>query len=241
MSEGAAHRPLAFAARPRAVLVDLDGTLLDTAPDLAAAANAMLAELGLASLPEATVRGFIGKGIDNLVLRSLEAATGRVPENAQMAQARASFARHYEITNGKASTAYPGAREGLQAMRAMGLRLACVTNKASRFTVSLLAVTGFADCFDAVVTSDAVGRRKPDPEVFRYACRALDVDPGDAVVIGDSDNDARGARAAGCVVLLVPYGYREGRDVRDIDCDGIVPTLLYAARETIAPALTAHT
>lgn len=227
--------------RPRAALIDLDGTLLDTAPDLATAANAMLAELGLEPVPESAVRGFIGKGIDNLVLRSLEASAGRPPEEAQLAAARAAFARHYERVNGSASRAYPGAREGLEAMRAMGLRLACVTNKASRFTGPLLTASGLAASFDAVVTSDVVGRRKPDPEVFLYACRALGVEPAEAVVIGDSDNDARGARAAGCAFLLVPYGYREGRDVHEVECDGIVPTLFHAAQEILGPASTAKT
>ena len=241
MNEAAGRRPPALTAPPRAVLVDLDGTLLDTAPDLAAAANAMLAELGLAPLPEPTVRSFIGQGIDNLVLRSLDAAAGCAPDDAQVTAARASFARHYERVNGSASRIYPGAREGLEAMRALGLRLACVTNKASRFTGPLLAATGLAGYFDTVVTSDVVGRRKPDPEVFLYACRALAVEPVEAVVIGDSDNDGRGARAAGCTFLLVPYGYREGRDVHELECDGIVPTLFHAARETIGPALTAGT
>lgn len=241
MSEGAHGAPRRPVIRPRAALIDLDGTLLDTAPDLATAANAVLAELGLAPLPEAAVREFIGKGIDNLVLRSLEASAGCPPGEAQLAAARASFARHYERVNGSASRAYAGAREGLQAMRAMGLRLACVTNKASRFTRPLLAATGLAGFFDAVVTSDVVGRRKPDPEVFLHACRALGVTPSEAVVIGDSDNDARGARAAGCTFLLVPYGYREGRDVHEIECDGIVPTLFHAARETLGPASTAKT
>lgn len=241
MNKTAAQGTLAIAARPRAVLVDLDGTLLDTAPDLANAANAMLAELGLSSLPAAMIRDFVGKGIDNLVLRSLQASAGRPPDEARLAAARASFADHYERANGKSCRVYPGAREGLQALREMGLRLACVTNKVSRFTGPLLAATGLAEYFGVVVTSDVVGRRKPDPEVFRYACRALDVVPVDAVVIGDSDNDALGARAAGCIFLLVPYGYREGRDVHDIDCDGIVPTLLHAAREAIGPALTART
>jgi phosphoglycolate phosphatase len=241
MSEAAARGSYVLAVRPRAVLVDLDGTLLDTAPDLATAANAMLAEHGLRTLPEDAIRDFVGKGIDNLVLRSLEASTGRPPEDAQLAAARGSFARHSARANGKGSRAYPGAREGLEAMRAMGLRLACVTNKASRFTGPLLATTGLAGCFDAVVTSDAVGRRKPDPEIFLYACRVLEVDPGQAVVIGDSANDALGARAAGCAFLLVPYGYREGRSVRDIECDGIVPTLLHAAREAIGQALTVST
>ena len=94
---------------------------------------------------------------------------------------------------------------------------------------------------EIIVAAEDVGVGKPDPEVFLYACRALGVEPAEAVVIGDSDNDARGARAAGCAFLLVPYGYREGRDVHEVECDGIVPTLFHAAREILGPASTAKT
>ena len=113
-------------------------------------------------------------------------------------------------------------------MRTRGLRLACVTNKAARFTTPLLAATGLARFFDTVVTSDRAGARKPDPAVFLHACRELGVQARQACAIGDSANDADGARAAGCRFLLVPYGYREGRELRDIPCDGVVDTLLDA-------------
>ena len=214
----------------RAALVDLDGTLLDTAPDLAAAANAMLAELGMGPLAAGEVRDFIGKGIAALVRRCLESARGTAPDEPLCETALARFAPHYERLNGSSSAPYPGVEEGLAAMRARGLRLACVTNKSSRYTDPLLASSGLAGYFDEVVTSDRAGRRKPDPEPFLFACRALDVSPPEAAVIGDSANDAAGGRAAGCRVLLVPYGYREGRDVRSIECDDIVGSLLDAAK-----------
>lgn len=219
----------AKATSARAVLLDLDGTLLDTAPDLAAAANAMLAERGLAPLPVACIREFIGQGIGPLVWRCLQAACGVAPEEESFEDALEMFSRHYARLNGESSAAFPGVTEGLDRMRGAGLRLACVTNKAARFTLPLLQITGLARYFDAVVTSDEVGRRKPHPEPFLHACRRLEAAPAETVVIGDSANDAVAARAAGCRVLLVPYGYREGRDVRDIECDGIVPSLAAAA------------
>lgn len=214
----------------RAALVDLDGTLLDTAPDLAAAANATLAELGIGQLPSGQVREFIGKGITVLVRRCLEAALGAEPEAPLYEAAQTCFAVHYERLNGSSAAAYPGAEEGLAAMRAQGMRLACVTNKASRYTDPLLASSGLARYFDEVVTSDRAKRRKPDPEPFLLACRELGVAASEAAVIGDSANDAEAGRAAGCRVLLVPYGYREGQDVRSIACDGIVASLLDAAK-----------
>ena len=205
----------------------MDGTLLDTAPDLAAAVNAMLDGQGLDPLPEHVVRDLIGRGIPHLVEKSLVAA-GR-PLTCELEPALISFGGHYARLNGRASRLYPGVVEALERMRAAGLRLACVTNKASAFTAPLLEKTGLAALLDAVVSSDEVGARKPDAKPFLHACKLLDVLPADTVVIGDSANDAKGARAAGCRVLLVTYGYSEGRDVRSMDADGVVATLGEAA------------
>jgi phosphoglycolate phosphatase len=213
----------------RAVLLDLDGTLLDTAPDLAAAANAMLADLGRARLAPETVRGFVGKGIETLVRRCIQASDGAPVSDAALAAGTERFEVHYARENGVAARPYPGVCEGLEAMRAAGLRTACVTNKAGRFTRPLLQATGLAPLLDAVVTADAVGTRKPDPEPFLHACRLLGVLPSQAAVIGDSANDAGGARAAGCRVYLVRYGYSEDMDVHAIDSDGIVDSLAQAA------------
>lgn len=225
----------------RAVLFDLDGTLLDTAPDLAAAANAMLAERGLVPLPLATVRNFIGQGIGPLVWRCLNAAAAAAPEDGPFDGALECFGAHYEHLNGGAARPFPGVVEGLERMRQAGLRLACVTNKAMRFTQPLLEKTDLARFFDTIVTGDEVGRRKPHPEPFLQACRRLGVAPSETVVIGDSTNDAQGARAAGCKVLLVPYGYREGRELREIECDGVVASLVHAAESLIrSPPMAAN-
>lgn len=217
----------------KAVLLDLDGTLLDTAPDLAAAANAMLAEQGLAPLSAATVRDFIGSGIPKLVERCLQAAGLPLP-CARLEPALRSFGSHYQRLNGTAATPFPGVVPALERMRAAGLRLACVTNKASAFTLPLLEKARLAGFLDATVTADQVGRRKPDPEPFLHACRALNAAPRESVVIGDSANDAEGARAAGCRVLLVSYGYSEGRDVNELDCDGVVASLGEAAERLLS-------
>lgn len=215
----------------RAALVDLDGTLLDTAPDLAAAANAMLAELGLGALDEARVRDFVGRGIGVLAERCLEAVGAAA---ARHAEALASLGAHYERLNGAAARAYPGVAEGLAALRAGGVALACVTNKPERYTRPLLERAGLAGRFDAVITADRVGQRKPHPEPFLAACRALGVSAAEAVAIGDSANDALAARAAGCRFLLVPYGYREGLALEAIACDAQVADLGAAARWVLA-------
>lgn len=219
------------AVRPlRAALCDLDGTLLDTAPDLAAAVNRMLAALGRPSRTLGEVANDIGRGTPKLVERSL-AATGeaRMDEGQLFERALRLFSRHYEEESGRASRAFPGVLEGLEAMTQDGIALACVTNKPRRFTEPLLAGTGLAHWFRAVVCGDEVAHLKPHPAPYLQACTRLGVPPGEAVAIGDSSNDVTAARAAGCVVLCVPYGYREGEPVERLQGDALVPDLRAAA------------
>lgn len=212
----------------RAVLIDLDGTLLDTVPDLADAANAMLAELGRLTLPVDTIRDFVGKGIPNLVGRCL----GYPGESAapDAVAALALFKRHYTVVNGRKTRIYPGVLEGLRAMRAAGLKTACVTNKAAAFTEQLLAATGLAALLDLTVSGDTLAEKKPHPLPFLHICERFGIAPAEALVVGDSRNDVAGARAAGCPVFCVPYGYSEGEDVRDLGADAIVANLEEAVR-----------
>lgn len=213
----------------RAVLLDLDGTLLDTAPEIAAAAADMLAELGLDPVAPERVRDFIGKGIPHLVRRTLEASLGRATDERRVGSAMEGFFFHYEKRNGRSAVAYPGVHEGLAALRDRGYPLACVTNKTAQFTLPLLEATGLHGFFSAIVSGDTAPKKKPAPDPVLAACSRLGVLPADALMVGDSKNDALAARAAGCRVLLVSYGYTEGEDVHSIECDGIVPTLLHVA------------
>jgi phosphoglycolate phosphatase len=181
------------------------------------------------------VRDFVGKGIAHLVRQALETSAGAAPDGATFDAACTRFAAHYERLNGAAAQPFDGVVDGLADMRSKGLRLACVTNKLAQFTEPLLASSGLQKYFDVIVTSDRAGARKPDPAIFLDACRRLGVRPAEACVIGDSANDADGARAAGCRFLLVPYGYREGRGLREIESDGIVATLREAAKRLTNP------
>jgi phosphoglycolate phosphatase len=216
----------------RAVLIDLDGTLLDTVPDLADAANAMLAELGRLTLPQDTIRDFVGKGIPNLVGRCLG-----YPGESDAPEARealALFKRHYAAVNGRKTRIYPGVPEGLRALRAAGLKTACVTNKAGAFTEQLLAATGLDRLLDLTVSGDTLAEKKPHPLPFLHLCERFGIAPAEALVVGDSRNDVAGARAAGCPVFCVPYGYSEGEDVRDLGADAIVGTLEEAASRLLS-------
>jgi phosphoglycolate phosphatase len=220
----------------RAILFDLDGTLLDSAPDLAAAANAMLAELGLPACDPVVIATYIGKGIPKLVERTLAGSLDATADPMLFARALPMYERYYAEESGRRSVPYPGVIEGLRALHDAGLPLACITNKAERFTLDLLQRTRLDGFFAVVVCGDTVVRKKPDPEPVLTACARLDVRPADALMIGDSANDVQAARAAGCPVWCVPYGYNEGRPVETLDCDAVVPDLAEAARRLLVRA-----
>jgi phosphoglycolate phosphatase len=228
--------------RIRAVALDLDGTLLDTIPDLADSVNLMLDALSLPQLPLAQIRNFVGKGMANLVQRALHAAQRREPGETELGQAIALYEDCYESILGRDSLPYPGVRAGLDRFRAMNFKLACVTNKANRFTVPLLAHTHFSHYFDLIISGDDLSRKKPDPLPLQHVASVFGVQPDELLMIGDSLNDAQAARAAGCPVLIVPYGYNEGMPVERLDCDGIVASIAVAAErifEQTAPRLAA--
>ena len=209
-------------------MIDLDGTLLDTVADLAVAVNLMLDRIGRAPLAESRVREFVGKGIPNLVQRALTDAMDGTPDAMLFERALPIYFDCYESVNGRHTVIYPGVREGVAAFKRTGLPLACVTNKSTRFTLPLLERKGFAGDFDVVVCGDTLPQKKPDPAPLLYACDKLGVAPRAMLMIGDSVNDALAARAAGCPVFCVSYGYNEGRAVRELDVDAIVETLLEA-------------
>ena len=214
-----------------AVLLDLDGTLMDTIPDIAAAANAMRVDLGLSMLPVDTIRSFVGKGTDNLIMRALSHDLGAEAVTPDLfARGRASFYPHYHEVNGLHSLVYPGVREGLRLLLDRGLKLGVVTNKPTEFTLPLLKQAGLLQDMKAVVCGDTLPQRKPLPDPMLHACGMLNVHPVETVAIGDSINDALSARAAGCAVLAVPYGYNEGLDVQDLDVDAIVSSIEDAAQ-----------
>lgn len=217
-------------SRIRAVLVDLDGTLLDTAHDLAAAVNRVHAELGLPARDAELVASFVGKGLPMLVRRALAGNLEGAVDEALFQRAWPLFERHYAAESGRQTKPYAGAREGVEKMRALGLRLACVTNKSERYTLALLRDTGFLDAFEFAVCGDHVTAKKPDPAPFLLACERLAVAPPEALVIGDSANDVQAARAAGCPVWCVPYGYNEGRPFESLAFDRAVATLCEAAQ-----------
>jgi phosphoglycolate phosphatase len=213
----------------RAVIIDLDGTMLDTAPDFQMAINRMRADMALAPLDIDTIKEFVGKGSENLIRRVLAVDFDNTQSALHFDAAMSAYQHHYLAINGDFATLYPQVREGLDQLQRQHLRLACVTNKPMAFTVPLLRKVGLHDYFDVIYGGDSLPTKKPDPGPFLQVCRDFDLAPSQVVAIGDSSNDAQAARAAGCRVLSVPYGYNHGAPVQSIDSDGIVDSLLHAA------------
>ncbi|HUJ00837.1 MAG TPA: phosphoglycolate phosphatase [Usitatibacter sp.] len=212
----------AFLERLRAVAFDLDGTLVDSAPDLAAAANAMLAALGHRTLREDRVCAAIGDGIDALVARTLAESTGAPPEPDALVRAAQLFREIYARRVFESSTVYAGVREGLEALAGRGLPLGCITNKAGRFTQALLEQAGLARWLSFVECADALEQRKPAPFLLLKACGDLGIEPRELLFVGDSALDVAAARAAGCPVVLVAYGYNRGRPATEAGADAVI-------------------
>ena len=226
----------ALLSRVDAVIVDLDGTMVDTMGDFHEALNRMLRELSLPSIQAQEIEHMVGKGSEHLlksvlkhVLAPVDKALDAIKIEAIYPATWASYQRHYLDINGQYAQVYTGVPEGLAALHAAGLRLACLTNKPTNFAVPLLAAKGLATYFDKVFGGDSFERKKPDPLPLLKTCEALGTTPARTLMLGDSSNDAQAARAAGCPVVLVTYGYNHGQPVRAVDADGFVDSLAQLA------------
>ncbi len=210
-------------ATPHAAIIDLDGTLIDTVGDFDAALNATLHALSLPAVDRAFIERTVGKGSEHLIRSTLAHVGGAV--DAQFDAAWALYQRHYLRINGAHAAVYPGVVEGLARLRDRGWPLACLTNKPTAFARPLLAAKGLDGYFRHVFGGDAFARKKPDPLPLLETCKALGTEPTRTLMVGDSSNDAQAARAAGCPVWLVGYGYNHGQPVAAVDADGVVDRL----------------
>ncbi|MPM30898.1 Phosphoglycolate phosphatase, chromosomal [bioreactor metagenome] len=219
-----------------AVMIDLDGTMVNTLGDFAAALDGMLDDLKLPALDASHIEHMVGKGSEHL-LRSVlahvladaspagqgDALAERV--EALMPEAWDRYQWHYERVNGQFSALYPGVTEGVQALSRAGYPLACLTNKPTAFAHELLKAKGLHAYFSQVFGGDAFERKKPDPMPLVKTCEALGTQPGKTLMVGDSSNDASAAHAAGCPVVLVTYGYNHGEPIRGVKADAFVDSL----------------
>jgi phosphoglycolate phosphatase len=207
---------------PSLVLFDLDGTLADTAPDIADAVNRVLAAHGLPALPEPWIRDRIGNG-SRALLEHAWAAVARWPGNGGALVHE--FAAHYAACCGRRGAAYPGALETLGALRAAGVRCALLTNKEERFARRVLEAYGLSGLFDIEVFGDSLPAKKPDPLPIRHALDRLGVPAAQALLVGDSAIDVATARNAGIAVWAVSYGYNGGTAPAALEADHVIHAL----------------
>lgn len=222
----------------QAVIVDLDGTMVDTLGDFEVALNRTMADLGLPGVDRAAIERTVGKGSEHLI-RSLLAEQLRRPDvigcgeacpamsvDALFDRAWRQYQHHYLSINGQFADVFPGVEDSLRALQGRGLAMACLTNKPLAFAQGLLAVKGLDVYFSRVFGGDSFERKKPDPLPLLKTCEALGTLPAQTLMVGDSENDALAARAAGCPIALVSYGYNHGRPVSSVDADAWVNSML---------------
>jgi phosphoglycolate phosphatase len=212
--------PLAVSA----IVIDLDGTLLHTAPELAESANRMLRDMGRAPVSQDLLMSYIGNGIHWLVKRALTGDMHAEPDAALFDKALPVFERHYtELL--QQSKPFPNVVKGLDAMKAAGFRLGCITNKVERYTTPLLKGIGMAHYFEIVVAGDTLPEKKPHPMPLLHSAKFFGVPIEQLLLVGDSLSDAQAARAADCPIFCVPYGYNHGEPVETLNVDAVIPDL----------------
>jgi len=211
--------------KPEMILIDVDGTLVDSVPDLSYCVDTMMTQLGRAPWGEARVRDWVGNGVERLVKRALIGALEGEPEPADFERAYPLFLQLYAENTSKRSILYPGVREGLDMLKGAGYRLGCVTNKAAQFTEPLLQDLGVFEDFSIVISGDSLPQKKPDPAPLLHGAAFFGCEPRHALMVGDSVSDVKAARAAGFQIICMSYGYNHGVDIRDAHPDAVIDAL----------------
>ncbi|MCU7814819.1 MAG: phosphoglycolate phosphatase [Candidatus Thiodiazotropha sp. (ex Lucinoma kastoroae)] len=211
--------------KPEMILIDVDGTLVDSVPDLAYCVDEMMKQLGRAPHGESKVRDWVGNGVERLVRRALIGQLDGEPEAADFERAYPIFLDLYAVNTSQRSVLYPGIREGLDYLKKQGYRLGCVTNKAAQFTLPLLQDLGIHDDFEIIIAGDTLAKKKPDPMPLLHAAENMGVNPSAALMVGDSQSDVKAARAAGFQIVCMSYGYNHGEDIRNYNPDVVIDSL----------------
>ena len=211
--------------KPAMVLIDVDGTLVDSVPDLAYCVDEMMKQLDMPTHGEAKVRNWVGNGVERLVRRALIGKLEGEPDEALYERAYPVFLELYSENTSKRSCLYPGVKEGLEYLKSSGYKMGCVTNKAAQFTEPLLKDLGVSDYFSIIISGDTLPEKKPDPMPLLHAAKFFKVAPEQALMIGDSISDVKAARAAGFHIVCMTYGYNHGVDIRDAKPDGVMDSM----------------
>ena len=211
--------------RPEMVLIDVDGTLVDSVPDLAYCVDEMMKTLGMPVRGEQRVRHWVGNGVERLVKRALINQLDGEPDPQQYQQALPIFRALYSENTSKRSALYNGVSEALDFLKTTGVKIGCVTNKASQFTLPILDDLGVRHYFETVLCGDMVEKKKPDPMPLLQVAKELGVDPDVSLMLGDSMSDVKAARAAGFDIICMSYGYNHGEDIRDYNPDAVIDSM----------------
>ena len=211
--------------KPEMILIDVDGTMVDSVPDLAYCVDRMMEQLGREPWGEERVRDWVGNGVERLVRRALTGQLKGEPDESDYERAYPIFIDLYSRNTTKRSCLYPGVREGIDMLKAAGYKLGCVTNKAAQFTEPLLKDLGIYDDFSIVISGDTLTKKKPNPAPLLHAAKFFECDPANALMIGDSVSDVAAARAAGFKIICMSYGYNHGVDIREAGPDAVIDSL----------------
>ena len=217
--------------KPGMILIDVDGTLVDSVPDLAFCIDEMMRRLGREPRGETRVRDWVGNGVERLVRRALVGRLDGEPDEAEFDRAYPVFLELYADNTSKRSLLYPGVVDGLDYLKAAGYALGCVTNKAEQFTIPLLRDLGIDEYFSIVICGDTLEHKKPHPAPLLHAAEFFKVSPAQSLMVGDSISDVTAARAAGFQIACLPYGYNHGEDIRVAEPDVIIETLAHLKTE----------
>jgi len=211
--------------KPEMVLIDVDGTLVDSVPDLAFCVDGMMTQLGMPVHGEAKVREWVGNGVERLTRRALIGQLDGEPDEALFEKAYPIFLELYTENTCKRSLLYPGVEEGMAFLKQAGFKLGCVTNKAAAFTIPLLQTLGIHDDFEVIISGDTLEKKKPDPLPLLHAADFFGVKPENALMLGDSVSDVKAARAAGFQIICMTYGYNHGVDIREANPDAVIDSM----------------
>lgn len=212
--------------KPEMILIDVDGTLVDSVPDLAYCVDEMMKQLGMPAHGEAKVREWVGNGVERLTRRALIGQLDGEPDDALFEKAYPVFMALYAENTSKRSSLYPGVAEGLAYLETSGIKLGCVTNKAAEFTEPLLKDLGIYDKFEIVISGDTLAKKKPDPMPLLHGAEFFGVKPENAMMLGDSVSDVKASRAAGFQIVCMSYGYNHGVDIRDSNPDAVMDSMV---------------
>ncbi|MDB3869604.1 phosphoglycolate phosphatase [Candidatus Thioglobus sp.] len=210
---------------PKLIMIDVDGTLVDSVPDLAYCVDETMKAMGKKPWGEAQVRHWVGNGVPKLVERSLTGELEGTPDQAEHDQAYPIFLELYSHNTSVRSCLYDGVKEGLDYLKAQGYTLGCVTNKAEQFTLPILKDLGIFDYFGIVVSGDTLSKKKPDPLPLLHSAEFFGIDPQYSLMLGDSVSDVKASRAAGFEIICMSYGYNHGNDIRDTNPDLVIDSM----------------